>query len=176
MLGLEVKIKSDVIVFFKKNSSILLFKGPLGQLLLEIPPYFLIKKTKTSLFILPKSKLNKSLLFTFGSLIRKRMLGVSQGFFVILDIRGIGWQVMLENSNVLVFKLGFSNLIKYSLASSIEAFIINKQKLKIFGLDLYKVNQVVAILCSLRKVDVYKGKGVIKENSKLKLKLSSKFK
>lgn len=173
--GLRIQFRKNVRVFFNKQKNILIFKGPLGLSMLDIPSSLILKKKRAELVLTLVSNNQRPLLFTFSSLIHQKMLGVSQGFFVFLDIKGIGWQVSLEG-RVLVFKLGFTNLIHYELPNYIEAIVLSKQRLKIFGLDLALVEHVVSVLCKLRKVDLYKGKGVLRQGQELKLKVSSKFK
>ncbi|RAN85911.1 hypothetical protein B5P41_32340, partial [Bacillus sp. SRB_28] len=72
--------------------------------------------------------------------------------------------------------LGFSHFVKYIIRPKVEITVLDKQKFKIFGLDLGEVQQTVSDLYLLRAYDTYKGKGIQKQDRIQKLKLSSKFK
>jgi ribosomal protein L6P/L9E len=82
----------------------------------------------------------------------------------------------LEQKKHLIFSLGYSHFIKYSIQDDIEVIMFDKQQFKIFGLDLGKVRQTVSDLCNLHALDIYKGKGIYCKNHILILKQSSKSK
>ena len=64
----------------------------------------------------------------------------------------------------------------YTLNQNIEGIFYDKQCFKIFGLDFQAVQQTVSDLCKLRPFNIYKGKGIFKQNKIFKLKESSKSK
>lgn len=152
----------------------LFIKGPLGISFLSLPKGLFFKKINNSLNIFSSIE-NKILVLTYFKILLQKIKGVEIGFFEILVINGIGWRVSLDK-NILTFFLGFSHFIQYSVHSNIEITILDKQKFKIFGLDLGEVQQTVSDLFLLRSYDVYKGKGIQKQGQTKKLKLSSKFK
>ena len=98
------------------------------------------------------------------------------GFSELLTINGVGWRVSLKDSNILVFSLGYSHVIEYTLKNCVEVIFYDKQRFKIFGVDLEIVQQTVIDLCKLRVFNVYKGKGICKYGQIYKLKISSKSK
>jgi len=158
-----------------KNMDFIIINGPLGVLSLDIPKLLNLHKIDGNLVLSAKFA-NKSLFFTFISLIKQKIKGVTLGFFEILVINGTGWRVISEKSNQLVFKLGFSHDIVYFVPKNIEVFVIDKQTFKIFSLDLECLHQFISIVCSLKKFDLYKGKGIRKLHCPVVLKLSSKSK
>ena len=47
-------------------------------------------------------------------------------------------------------------------------------KISVFGICKQKVNEVVSLIQRLKKIDLYKGKGILLENTKLRLKEGKK--
>nr|YP_009350046.1 50S ribosomal protein L6 [Spongospora subterranea]AIK19917.1 50S ribosomal protein L6 [Spongospora subterranea] len=149
-------------------------KGPLGVLLLELPKGLFFQKVNSTLNIFSSIE-NKIIVLTYFKIVLQKIKGVEIGFFEILLINGVGWRVSL-NKNILTFFLGFSHFVKYTIRPKVEITVLDKQKFKIFGLDLGDVQQTVSDLYLLRAYDTYKGKGIQKQDHIQKLKLSSKFK
>jgi ribosomal protein L6P/L9E len=161
------------ITLFKKGNY-LFIQGPLGHTILSLPENIFFEKD-TKICRLFGSAKHKNLILTYSTILTNKLVGVYLGFFEILVINGVGWRVSLEK-NMLIFSLGYSHPIKYFVNSDIEVIFYDKQRFKIFGLELDAVQQVVADLCKLRIFNVYKGKGVYKEGHVFKLKESSKSK
>nr|YP_010227882.1 50S ribosomal protein L6 [Polymyxa betae]CAG9644859.1 50S ribosomal protein L6 [Polymyxa betae] len=167
-----IPIRNNIVIY--KVGSFLFIKGPLGKVFLDLPKIIFFEKTNQGcrLFGLVE---NKNLVLTYFKLLSNKFKGVYLGFFEILIINGVGWRVSVQN-NILLFSLGYSHLIKYPLKDDIEIILYDKQRFKVFGLDLSIVQRVVADLCKLRLFNVYKGKGIYKEGQFIKLKESSKSK
>jgi large subunit ribosomal protein L6 len=169
----KIVYKSIISVLKLKNN--LYIKGPLGLVSLNIPNSVSIKQSLNTLYIFGNFEL-KDLIKTVYTLIHQKLKGVELGFFEILLIKGIGWRVNSEKSGELIFNLGFSHTILYKVLKGVEFFILDKQAIRLFGLDLELVQQVAADLCLLKIIDIYKGKGIYRQLSSLKLKSSSKSK
>ena len=92
------------------------------------------------------------------SLIANMVLGVTEGFSKKLEIVGIGYKVRQEGSQ-LIFNLGFSHEVRYSLPEGIEATIEGDQ-IMIAGIDKQQVGQVAAAIRDLKRPEPYKGKGI----------------
>ena len=94
MLTIQIQIKKHIQIFLDKTRNLIIFQGPLGYSLLVYTKVLFIKIIygKRSLILGCLSKIinSRSLLGTYKSLIYKRMLGVYQGFFQIINIVGIG--------------------------------------------------------------------------------------
>lgn len=140
-LGTKIKKKSKNIKLYKKNNKLYCLNTP---------------SNKISLFLHQLTKL---------------FLGLLKGYSRKLQLIGVGYKVFIEN-NFLIFRLGFSHPIYYKIPKNIKVQI---QKLKpsnfvIFGNDSQQVNQVAAEIRSLKKPEIYKGKGIryVGENIKLK--------
>ena len=170
-----IQIQQNNIVILKKESS-LLITGPLGVSFLEFPKSIFFEKCEYGSYRLFGLVIEKNLILTYYKLLLNKIKGVDLGFFELLIISGVGWRVFLKDSNILVFSLGYSHIVKYVLRDRVEVIFYDKQRFKVFGLDSEIVQQVVADLCKLRLFNIYKGKGIFKNGQIHKLKISSKSK
>lgn len=82
----------------------------------------------------------------------------------------------MANKNTLSFSIGYCHPITYNLKQGVELTLYNKQSFKLFSLNLNEIQQIVADLHKLRAFNIYKGKGIYKQNQVFKLKESSKSK
>ena len=167
-----ILIQPCITIFKKENR--LFIQGPLGKVFLNLPTNIFFEKNLQTCRLFGWVE-EKNLILTYFKLLSSKLTGVYLGFFEILVINGVGWCVSVQN-NILLFSLGYSHLIKYPVKNNIEIILYDKQRFKVFGLDLGVVQQVVADLCKLRIFNIYKGKGIYKEGQVFKLKESSKSK
>jgi large subunit ribosomal protein L6 len=93
------------------------------------------------------------------TLIANMVDGVDKGFERKLEIVGIGYRSELQGNNI-VFYLGYSHPITFSLPAGISAQVEKQTLLTIKGIDKELVGQTAAKIRALRKPDVYKNKGV----------------
>jgi len=91
--------------------------------------------------------------------INNMVLGVSEGFEKVLEIKGVGYRVALQGK-VLNFSLGYSHPVHFDLPKGIDAVVEKQTVLTIKGIDKYMVGQVAANIRDLRKPEPYKGKGI----------------
>jgi large subunit ribosomal protein L6 len=92
------------------------------------------------------------------SLVANMVAGVTQGFKKELEIVGVGYRADMSN-NMLNLTLGYSHPINFPLPEGIKGKV-EKQVITIEGIDKGLVGQIAAKIKSLRKPDVYKGKGI----------------
>ncbi len=113
------------------------------------------------------------------ALANNAIVGVTEGFSQQMDVVGVGYRAEVQGRKVL-FALGYSHPIEYSLPEGIEAKTervpakasIQQYQLTmtLTGIDKQKLGQVAAEMHNLRKPDAYKGKGVRYADVALKLK------
>jgi large subunit ribosomal protein L6 len=92
------------------------------------------------------------------SLVNNMVTGVSKGFERVLEINGIGYRVELKGKSLL-FSLGYSHPIDFPLPEGVSA-AVEKNTIKLTGIDKHLLGQTAARLRSLRSPEPYKGKGV----------------
>ncbi len=96
---------------------------------------------------------------TTRSNIANMVEGVSNGYSITLEIKGVGYRAQLKGK-VLNLALGYSHDIKFAIPEGIEVKCPKNDILEISGVDKQNVGQIAADIRSLRKPEPYKGKGI----------------
>lgn len=147
-------------------------KGPKGELSWSCPAGTTIS-VKDNAVIVERADDAKKVRALHGltrSLIANMVQGVTSGYQRILDIVGVGYRAQVQGSRI-VLSLGYSHPVEFQLPDGVSAAVDQKQtQITLNGIDKQKIGQVAADLRSLRKPNVYKGKGVRFSGEKLKLK------
>jgi large subunit ribosomal protein L6 len=118
---------------------------------------------------------------TFLSQAGSAIAGITTGFKVDLEIKGTGFKVAsktVDGKVVLVFQLGYSNesASTYVMPDNVIAKIGTPTQLSLESIDKQALGQVAANIRSLRKVNPYKGKGILVKGQVLILKETKKKK
>src|SRR3989344_8780353 len=95
---------------------------------------------------------------TMRSLVNQAVLGTDHGFLKVLELVGVGFRASLEGSN-LVLSIGFSHPVRFPIPQNVKT-VIEKNLIKISGIDKGLVGQVAANIKKLRKPDPYQGRGI----------------
>lgn len=123
--------------------------------------------------------LNKFLMNFFFVLFRNLLWSLTCGSSVYLKILGLGYKMTLDqkNKNLLIFDLGFSHEIFFTVPSKFDIKIHDNRKnlLKLTGQYLHEIKNIGFLIKNLRKVNIYKGKGIFFFNETLKLKEGKKL-
>ncbi|PJA47274.1 50S ribosomal protein L6 [Candidatus Uhrbacteria bacterium CG_4_9_14_3_um_filter_36_7] len=158
-----IVLPADVEVI--QSGTNLTIKGPLGTLSLNIPLIIsLEKKQEDTTTVLELSVNNsedrqeRSMWGTMRSLIQNAVTGVTKGFSKKMDVVGVGYRVSLKGEN-LVFEVGFSHPVTFSLPEGIKANVENTS-VTITGIDRQLVGETAARIRKIRKPEPYKGKGI----------------
>lgn len=93
------------------------------------------------------------------SLVANMVEGVTKGFEKRLEIHGMGYRAMLEETT-LTLHLGYSHPIVYEAPDTIEFELSGRDIIIVRGIDKQKVGQVAAEIRAFRKPEPYKGKGI----------------
>jgi large subunit ribosomal protein L6 len=152
-----IVIPDDVKIEISDNKIII--EGPKGKLEKNFPSEINIDKKEKELLVSfrgPKEK--KALWGSWWAHIVNMIKGVKNGFEKSLKIEGVGWRVKLEGKT-LVLKLGFSHSIKIPSPEGVD-FLIEKDIIKILGIDKDKVGNVAAKIRAIYPPEPYKGKGI----------------
>jgi large subunit ribosomal protein L6 len=110
---------------------------------------------------------------TARAIINNMVKGVNEGFAIRIEIVGVGFRAAVDKG-MLTMSLGFSHEIKYVIPAGIEIKAEKPTLIVISGADKQLVGQVAAELHRLRRVDPYKGKGVLYEGKKIRRKEGKK--
>jgi ribosomal protein L6P/L9E len=100
--------------------------------------------------------------------------------FCKVRLSGVGYKInLISGSNTIFLDLGYSHRVSVIVPGSISIFSTSKSKYQIFylfGLNRNVVKNFYSFLCSLKKFDAYKGKGLHILDTVLQLKKGKKKK
>ncbi len=167
----EIIINKNLQVAF--TDGLLQIKGPKGELSRAISSDLVLDISEEKILVKRETDISrvKALHGLTRSLINNMIIGVTEGFEKILEIKGTGYKCDIKSKKELVLNLGYSNPINFSLPEGIEAETENKGTLlKIKGINKEIVGEVAARIRKLRKPERYKGKGVRYQGEYVKLK------
>lgn len=165
-----IQIPPQVSIFRKKNRVI--FQGPLGVLSFDPDDHIkgwsgfqleLVKQQNERWKLVVKNSDKIPNLQAYGktliSLIRQKIFGVSQGFFLTLDIQGIGYKAIIDHGRIF-FKLGYSHEIILNFPPSLRLFSPKPNLLCVYSVDYHKLTLFCETVRRLKKPEPYKGKGI----------------
>jgi len=155
----RIEIPSGVTV--TSDNNLLTVKGPKGVLTLQLPSIIRvnIEGERVSVSIEHEEiKEEWALWGTWASHIKNAIIGVSNGFEKTLELFGVGYKIALQGKK-LILNIGFSDPVEFVIPDDLE-IAVEKNTMKISGIDKQKVGQIAAEIRSIRKVEPYKGKGI----------------
>ena len=143
-----------------KDGDFLIFKGPKGERRLKVLAGVVVKMEKDSLTIKREGSIKQARANTgtMVALTKNAILGVSQGFEKVLEIEGIGYRASLEGKT-LVLALGYVKPVRFEPPEG-ATIAVDKNTIKISGVDKEVVGQVAAQIRAFKKPEPYKGKGI----------------
>lgn len=148
-------------------------KGPKGELSWSFPSETGVS-VKDNTIVIDRRDDSKKVRALHGltrSLISNMVQGVTVGYQRVMDIVGVGYRAQVQGNKIMV-SLGYSHPVEFLLPEGITAAVDQKQvQITLSGIDKQKIGQVAANLRSLRKPDIYKGKGIRHSGERLKLKV-----
>lgn len=149
---LKTQLQAPSNLRFLVQDNKLIIQGPEGNFILQN---------------LNSLKRNKTL---FYRLIQKGIIGVNFGYINRLSFVGVGYRVESLTPEIITLKLGYSHLVNIKIPSIIKAHSPKKNVLILKSFDSEKLNLFTARIRSYRLPDVYKGKGILFKNEKIRLK------
>lgn len=167
----SINIPDSVKVEISENKIVI--EGFKGKLEKEFPSEISIDKKGKELIVTFKGlKEKKALWGTWRSHIANMIEGVKDGFEKSLKIEGVGWKASVEGKT-LVLKIGFSHPVKIVPPESI-VFSVEKNIIKISGIDKEKVGNIAAKIRSIYPPSPYKEKGIYYVDEVVRKKVGKK--
>ena len=164
------KIAKNSIKFSKEincsfENSILIAKGKLGELSLNINPLFTLDIREEELFVIPKNNKDKvdPNWGTMRALVANTIKGVSEGFTKTLELNGTGYRAIISGSK-LKLQLGYSHDIEYEIPKEVKIECPKQNIIKLTSYNKDALGAVAAKIRSYRKPEPFKGKGIKYEN------------
>lgn len=170
---LPISIPKGVEVSVAKN--VVNVKGPKGQLSRTIDPDITVKVDNGEVVLSRPSeqKRHKALHGLYRALISNMITGVYTGFKTEQEVVGVGFRVAVQGQ-VIDMTLGYSHTIIMELPKEIKASATSEKgkapALVLECADKELLGLVSSKIRSLRKPDVYKGKGVRYKGEQLRIK------
>jgi len=161
--GVDVKLLGNLIKV----------KGPKGELQWSLPDGAKASLAENKILVARENDLkkNRALHGLSRNLVANMVTGVTTGYQRVLEIVGVGYRAQVQGSKIIV-ALGYSHPIEFNLPDGITAAVDQKQtQITLTGIDKQKIGQIAANLKTLRKTDIYKGKGIRYAGQRLKLKV-----
>ena len=150
--GVEIKI----------NGNSISAKGPKGELKMNIDEELILSMNGDSLDLKLKNEAgDKEKAAIWGltrALISNMIKGVSVGYEKVLEFEGVGYKANVKGDQ-LELSLGYSHPI-YVKAPAGIIFKVEKNVIKVEGIDKELVGHVAAEIKSKRLPEPYKGKGI----------------
>lgn len=116
-----------------------------------------------------EEKHTKQLHGTTNAHIANMIKGVSEGFKIELDIKGVGYKATLAG-NVLEIAAGYSHTVKLQVPSDVTVKVAKPTEVSVEGIDKQSVGQFASIVRAVRKPNVYSGKGISYRGEKIRRK------
>ena len=183
----SIKIPNDIKILYCNKKRVITLIGPFTKKSLILKVKILILKAtkiiKISAVSLSKISNNqkkkiKTIQGTTVALIKKLITETSTVFYQKLKFVGVGYKAFkLENfKNKLVhLKLGYSHFIYFKIPDNLKIFCLKFTKLFIYGNSYQNITKTASLIRYYKKPEPYKGKGILYENEKIKLKEGKKI-
>ncbi len=163
--GTEVTVQKNVVKV----------KGPKGELSRTIDPDITIAIEDGNVVLKRPSdqKRHKAMHGLYRALINNMVHGVSLGYKTTQEVVGVGFRVSVQGQ-IVDMTLGYSHTIIFELPKDIKASATAEKgkapSLILESVDKELLGMVASKIRSLRKPDVYKGKGVRFQGEQLRIK------
>lgn len=156
-----------------ENSGVVTFKGPKGELTVTLVPGIAARIEGSNLWIEKRGdEAHKAIAGTLWALSKNAMEGVTKGFVKVLEIEGVGYRAVLEGKD-LVLHLGYALPVRVNITDDVTA-VVEKNTIKISGIDKNLVGLVAAKIRALKKPEPYKGKGIRYQGEVIRRKVGKK--
>lgn len=136
-------------------------KGPKGELTTPVPGGVRFELSDGELVARREDdqKRTRSLHGLARSLVANAVEGVTEGFAIDLEIRGIGYRAAAQGKT-LTMQLGFSHPVEFPVPEGLTITTPEQTQIRIEGADKQLVGEVAAQVRRIRPPDAYKGKGI----------------
>tara|TARA_B100001540_G_C15644379_1_gene568086 strand:- start:77 stop:610 length:534 start_codon:yes stop_codon:yes gene_type:complete len=147
------------------ENGLLLVKGKLGELSLNLNPLYTLEIKDDELFVVPKNEKDKKnpIWGTTRALIANIVKGVSEGFSKTLELNGTGYRASISGTK-LKLQLGYSHDINFDIPKEVKIECPKQNIIKLHSSNKEVLGAVAAKIRSYRKPEPFKGKGVKYEN------------
>ena len=156
-----------------QSGDVLTVKGPKGELKITLPAGVEVKTEGTNFWVTTtKDVKTTALQGTVWSLAKNAIEGVTTGFTKVLEIEGVGYRAAIEGKELVLY-LGYALPVRMPIPESV-AITVDKNTIKVTGIDKDAVGQAAAEIRALKKPEPYKGKGIHYQGEVIRRKVGKK--
>ncbi len=134
--------------------------GPRGKLQHVVPPQVAVEVADGRVLVTrtTDNRIERSMHGLTRTLVANMVEGVSQGFKRELEVVGVGYRAE-KSGKTLNLSVGLSHQVNFAEPAGIT-ISVDKQVIRVEGIDKHLVGQTAANIRKVKKPDVYKGKGI----------------
>lgn len=153
---IEIPANTEVTV----EGDLIKVKGPKGELSRTFNKFVTVEVKENQAIVNPVDESLEANAFwgTFASHISNMVQGVNEGFSKELVIEGVGFKWAVQGDKV-ILNIGFSHPVELKIPEGVNVEI-EKDKMKISGIDKERVGEFTATVRTQKKPEPYKGKGI----------------
>ena len=156
-----------------ESGDVLTVKGPKGELKITIPHSVTLKNEGENFWVGTTPDIEVSAIQgTIWSLVKNAVEGVTAGFTKVLEIEGVGYRAVLEGKELVLF-LGYALPVRVPISDKVT-ITVDKNTIKVTGIDKDAVGQAAAEIRALKKPEPYKGKGIHYQGEIIRRKVGKK--
>ena len=136
-------------------------KGPKGTLTQKFSPLIGIENKEGVITVTRSNeeKHTKQLHGTTRALLNNMIIGVNDGYKIVLEIVGIGYRAATEGK-VLKLNIGYSEQVRMEIEEGVEVSCNSNTEIVVEGINKQRVGEVAANIRAVRRPEPYKGKGI----------------
>jgi large subunit ribosomal protein L6 len=156
-------------------------EGPKGRLEHNVHPVIKVELKGSELVVTRPNdeRQSKALHGLTRALVANMVVGVTDGYKKILELRGVGYKAELKGK-VLALNVGFANQLRVDVPQGVTVAVEPgageiTNKITVAGPDRQQVGDFAAKVRKLRKPEPYKGKGIRYEGEFVKIKPGKAF-
>ena len=157
---LPIKVPENVDI--KLNNSELTVQGEFGILKLIIPDSILVNNKDNILDIKLKKETRKvrALHGLYRTLINNRVVGVSEQFTLILELKGVGYRATVQGKDI-ILNLGYSHPVTIEIPDTISVEVVQNTTINLKSCNKELLGLFAANIRAWRRPEPYKGKGIL---------------
>lgn len=143
-------------------------KGKFGTLELTIPDNIVVTNEDNILRVGLKSETKsvRALHGLYRTLINNMVVGVSEQFTLILELKGVGYRAAVQGKEI-TLNLGYSHPVKISIPDSISVEVVQNTTINLKSCDKELLGLFAANIRAWRKPEPYKGKGILYQGEQI---------
>lgn len=182
-----VKIPRNVTALYCEKKKIITILGPVAQKSLKLKVKITLLRNKRVIKVssIPFSEVSnnqkKNMLAIQGTTVSLIKQLISETFYISfrkLKLVGVGYRSIDANDSkesILSLKLGYSHLVHFRISKEPKISSLKRIRLFVYGSCYTDVAQIASMIRSYKKPEPYKGKGILYETEKIKLKEGKKI-